>query len=277
MLTSAGYLWPAPVGSGTNVNAHNGDIGGVIYGGNSVYHALEVGISKRMSHGLQAQGSYTWAKSIGTSSAVVFGDGFQNSIASLFWFNMRTGRALSDFNIGRTLVINTTWQAPTLKSASGPVTWLANGWEFGAIFKANDGVPLTATFGTDGDPQSLNSSDPWAFPNRLIGPGCATLTNLRNPDQYIKTQCFGIATAPFVAFYKAHCDPTLGTAPQCFNLRGNSGRNILIGPGTSNLDFSIFKNNYIKRISENFSVQFRAEFFNILNRELSRTRSSREH
>jgi hypothetical protein len=39
----------------------------------------------------------------------------------------------------------------------------------------------------------------------------------------------------------------------------------LIGPGTSNLDFSVFKNNYVKRISENFNVQFRAEFFNILN------------
>ncbi|MGH9355574.1 MAG: hypothetical protein ACRD10_05535 [Terriglobia bacterium] len=49
-------------------------------------------------------------------------------------------------------------------------------------------------------------------------------------------------------------------------MRGNSGRNILIGPGTADPDFSIFKNNYIKRISEDFNVQFRAEFFNILNR-----------
>ena len=72
--------------------------------------------------------------------------------------------------------------------------------------------------------------------------------------------------APSAAFYAANCDPSFGTFPQCFNLRGNSGRNILTGPGTSNLDFSVFKNNYIKRISENFNVQFRAEFFNILNR-----------
>jgi hypothetical protein len=56
------------------------------------------------------------------------------------------------------------------------------------------------------------------------------------------------------------------TFPQCFNLRGNAGRNILTGPGTSSLDFSLFKNNPIKRISENFNVQFRAEVFNILNR-----------
>jgi hypothetical protein len=39
----------------------------------------------------------------------------------------------------------------------------------------------------------------------------------------------------------------------------------LIGPGITNLDFSVFKNNRIKRISENFNVQFRAEIFNILN------------
>jgi hypothetical protein len=59
--------------------------------------------------------------------------------------------------------------------------------------------------------------------------------------------------------------PFLAPFPQCFNLRGNSGRNILIGPGVTSLDFSMFKNNYIKRISERFNIQFRAEIFNILN------------
>jgi hypothetical protein len=48
-------------------------------------------------------------------------------------------------------------------------------------------------------------------------------------------------------------------------LQGNAGRNILTGPGTSNLDFFVFKNNYIPRISESFNLQFRAEIFNILN------------
>jgi hypothetical protein len=52
---------------------------------------------------------------------------------------------------------------------------------------------------------------------------------------------------------------------QCFNLRGNAGRNIINGPGVTSLDFSIFKNNRIRRISENFNVQFRLEIFNILN------------
>ncbi len=38
----------------------------------------------------------------------------------------------------------------------------------------------------------------------------------------------------------------------------------MLGPGLFNIDFSVFKNNYIPRISETFNVQFRAEFFNVL-------------
>ena len=49
------------------------------------------------------------------------------------------------------------------------------------------------------------------------------------------------------------------------NLFGNNGRNTLVGPGLVNVDFSVFKNNFIPRISEAFNIQFRAEFFNILN------------
>ena len=79
--------------------------------------------------------------------------------------------------------------------------------------------------------------------------------------------------APNQAFFNANCDPAPptfgGPLPpgdlRCFNLRGNAGRNTLIGPGVESLDFSIFKNNKIRRISENFNVQFRVEMFNILN------------
>jgi len=254
------------VGSGTVLNPNFGFIKGTFFRGNSSYDALEAAVQKRMSHGVQLQGSFTWGKSIDTSSSTAGADQFSNSIPSLLWTDLKSARGLSDFNIGRTLVISGTWQVPSPKSLPGPAGWIANGWELGAIYKVSDGVPFTATFGTDGDPQGLNSSDPWAFPNRLTGPGCRTLVNPGNPNNYIKTQCFAVPTAPSAAFYTANCDPTLGTFPQCFNLRGNAGRNILIGPGTSNLDFSLYKNNYIRKISENFNVQFRAEFFNILNR-----------
>ncbi len=47
---------------------------------------------------------------------------------------------------------------------------------------------------------------------------------------------------------------------------GDSGRNSLFGPGLEDLDFSLIKNNRVHALSERLNVEFRAEFFNILNR-----------
>jgi hypothetical protein len=226
-----------------------------------------------MSHGLQIQGSFTWGKSLDSNSGVIAGDTFGNGIGSLPWFDMKLNHALSDYNVGRTLVINANWLLPTVKTNSSLLGWAANGWELGAIFKANDGPPFTPTFGTDGDPLGLNSTDPWDLPDRQRGSGCSSLVNPGNPNNYIKTQCFSVPTAPNAAFWAANCDPappSVGglvdpSSLQCFNLRGNTGRNSIPGPGLMNLDFSLFKNNYIRKISETFNVQFRAEIFNILN------------
>jgi hypothetical protein len=44
---------------------------------------------------------------------------------------------------------------------------------------------------------------------------------------------------------------------------GNAGRNILTGPGFSSVDVSVIKNTPIR---EGLTLQFRAEFFNLLNR-----------
>jgi hypothetical protein len=49
------------------------------------------------------------------------------------------------------------------------------------------------------------------------------------------------------------------------NLFGNNGRNTVVGPGLINVDFSVFKNNYIETSSGNINIQFRGEFFNVLN------------
>jgi outer membrane receptor protein involved in Fe transport len=287
--TSAGYLWPqvdvnGNLVSGTNagnppnpINPNFGSIRGMFYQGRSYFNALETQLAKRMSHGLQMQGTFTWGRSIDTSSATVAGDAFGNSISSLNWFDMRLTRGPSDFNVNRTLVINGTWDIPTAKSFSGPARWFADGWELGTIFTVSDGVPFTPTWGTGSDPANTLSSDDFAYPNRLGGPGCATLTNPGNPGNYVKTDCFVIPTAPDMNFWTQNCDqqppsaqPSSGAAvsvpfPQCFNLRGNAGRNSLTGPGVTSWDFSVFKNNHIRRISENFNVQFRVEMFNILN------------
>src|SRR5437899_202780 len=261
-LTSAGYLWDP---NASRINDNYGSIRGMFYQGRSYFNALELQLAKRMSHGFQMQGTYTCGKSIDTSSATGAGDAFGNSISSLNWFNMKLVRGLSDFNVGRTLVVNGTWDIPTAKSFSGPEKWIADGWELGLIFTVSDGVPFTPTWGTGDDPALTQNNDDWAFPNRLGGAGCSSLVNPGNPNNYIKTQCLPIPTAPDLAFWTANCVGGDSSSLQCFNLRGNAGRNILIGPGITNLDFSVFKNNHIKRISENFNVQFRAEIFNIMN------------
>jgi len=284
-LPSGAYLWPqvdinGNLTSGPNagsapstINPNFGSIRGMFYQGRSYYNALELQLAKRLSHGFQMQGTYTWGKNIDTNSATLAGDAFGNSISSLNWFDMKLTRGLADFNVGRTLVLNGTWEVPSAKSWSGPAKWVTDGWELGLIFTVSDGVPFTATWGIGSDPAGTLSSDDFAFPNRLGGPGCATLTNPGNPNNYVKTQCFAVPTAPDQAFFNANCDPappTFGAALapgdlRCFNLRGNAGRNILIGPGIMDLDFSVFKNNHIRRISENLNVQFRVEMFNILN------------
>jgi len=275
-LTSAGYLWPSPINSGTQVNPAAGAIRFVDWGGSSSYQALQLGVTKKISHGVNVQGSFTWGKSLDNNSGSIAGDTLANSITSLYWFDLSQTRAVSDYNIGRVLVINGSWQIPGSKSANSLLAWATSGWQVGGIFKVNDGLPITPTFGSGGDPLGELSSDPWDFPDHLSGPGCDTATNPRNPNGYFKTQCFGIPSAPSMAFWTQNCDqmPPIGPKgarvavpfPECFNLRGNAGRNILRGPGLINLDTSLFKNNNFRRISETFNAQLRFEVFNTLNR-----------
>jgi outer membrane receptor protein involved in Fe transport len=264
--TSLGPLFPVASGPNARINPSVGDIRGGYWGGTALYDALQASFTKKFSHGIQAKASYTWAKGIDTGSATAIGDPFTNSIASPFTF-WPGRRGLSDYNIAHTFVLNYIWDLPTPKDWGGIASHLLGGWELGGIFTAESGQPFTPLIG--GDPLGLSSADPWAFPN--VTPGCATV-NPGNPGNYVNLSCFTLPTAPIAL--AAQCVPNsfsgaAAPAPSgqvyCQNLMGNVGRNSVIGPGFYNLDFSLFKNNYIKQISENFNVQIRAEFFNVLN------------
>jgi hypothetical protein len=281
-LTPQGYLFPldsACPPTSTNpdpcrLNSNFGAIRSLWWNGNTSYHALEVSATKRMSHGVQLQGSFTWGKSIDNNSAGVGADSFQNSLSSLHWYNLSKTKAVSDYNISRTLSISTTWDVPGPKE--GAAQWLLGGWELGAIVTAHDGMPVTPLVGDSG---FQKSSDPFAFPDRLTGPNCDSLINPGNLQSYIKVECFAVPKAtPAIA---AQCQPFGFRAPgtntptdpgnpglpgTCANLRGNAGRNIIVGPGYLGVDVSVFKNMPIKSISEKFNIQFRAEFFNVINR-----------
>lgn len=242
-FTPQGYLWPSPAGSGTRLNLNAGRITAGYWNGDSYYNALQAQIKKKIPHG-SLEGSYTWGKSIDTSSGSLVGDEYTNSISSPLWFNPKLNRGLSDFNVTHNLEINYTWEIGTPKWASGTAAWALGGWQLGGVFEASTGVPFTPGLG--GDALGVKSTDPNIdVPNLSGGSGCGSQVNSGDPVHYIKTQCF--------------------TVPNPITFRGSLGRNTLIGPGLTNFDFSIFKNNYIKRISDHFNAQFRAELFNIVN------------
>lgn len=260
-LTPSGYLFPLNP-SQPVLNPNFTGIRSLWWNANSSYNALVTSVTKRMEHGVQFQGSFTWGKSIDNNSAGVGPDSFQNSLSSLHWYNYGLTKAVSDYNIGRTLTLSSTWDIPGFKNSSGPARWVLGGWELGGILTAHDGMPVTPLL--PGDVLHQNSTDPFSFPNRVSGPGCSSLVNPGSVSNYIKLNCFTMPTAPSQAFYTANCDQTY-LYPICANLRGNAGRNSIIGPGLLNFDFSLFKNIPVKSISDKFNIQFRSEFFNVFN------------
>lgn len=241
-LTSSGYIFP-PVSTSQTLNPNFGRIDSTLWQASSFYDALQADITKRVTHGIEFHAAYTWGKSIDTLSATEADDAFPNGLFNQLFFNQRTSRGLSDFNVAQTFVASFTWELSSPALSSRVPKWALSGWQIGGLYKASSGQPFTPILG--GDPAGMKLDEVSELPDRLGGSGCGTLTNTGNPNHYIKTQCLAFP----------------GTGKW-----GNLGRNTLIGPGVSKLDFSVFKNNRIRRISENFNAQFRAEFFNILNR-----------
>jgi hypothetical protein len=248
-LTAQGLVWPDPKTS-TKLNPNAGQIAALFWTGHSYYDGLQTQVVKRMSHGLQSQSSFTWSKAIDDGSASLAGDPFGNSISGLFFFDEQSRRGPADFNVGKNFVQNLIWTLPTAHSLHGPAGWAANGWEVGGIFQAQSGLPFTPLIG--GDPLGLKNTAPYDVPDR----------NFSNSQCDAPTKVEYNTPVPGQVRF---INPACFSAPNPLTRLGNVTRNSLTGPSLKDLDFSIFKNNKVPRISENFNVQFRAEFFNILN------------
>ena len=264
-VTSAGLLFPI---GGTAIDPNwAGGTGGagirpVIFDGTSSYEGAQAQLKKSMSQGLQGQLSYTYGKCRDTSSAPVTGDTYVNSIAVplLLVKSYRIGAC--DFDIRQILVGSFIWDVPGPKS--GIASYIAGGWELGTIVTATTGSPFSVTLGGGSDPlgNGFNGDFSQDFPN--FTKGCNPIHGGVN---YLNLNCFTLPTAPasFAAqcknFTKAALAAATGTV-YCQNLLGNAGRNSFYGPRLTTVDFSAFKN---FKFTERFKLQFRAEFFNILN------------
>ena len=236
--TSAGLVWPTPGGSGTRLNPNASQVRGTFWDGNSRYKGLQLQLLKPMSHGFQAQGSYTWSRCTDDGSEASRGDQFLNGITSPLFIEKahRSGRC--SYDLRHVFVGNMLWNIPGPKE--GVASKLLGNWQLGSIVSASSGVPFSVII--SGDPLGLKGTDVNGWPDYV--PGCK-IENPGDPIHYINTQCFAL--------------------PSPITRLGNAGRNIATGPRLFNLDMAAYKNIPIPSVSEGFRVQLRAEFFNILN------------
>src|ERR1700730_227313 len=199
--TAEGYLWPAV--SSATLNPNFGRVPATLWNSDAVYHALELQVQKRFSHGLSGQASYTWGRSIDTAAGSTDGDQFRNGLSSLFFFDPRLRRGPSDFNQTHVVTVAYNWEIPSPKRVPSVLGWVASGWELRSIFSASTGVPFTATIALD--PLGMNSTDAFSFPD--IVRGCNPVHGGLN---YLNLNCFAIPQAtPDIA---AFCNPFGGTA-----------------------------------------------------------------
>ena len=116
---------------------------------------------------------------------------------------------------------------------------VANGWQTNGILSVSTGVPFSVQSATN----TLNTGGA-SRASYVPGGGNGTLPS----GQQTLAEWFNVA-----AF----------SAPAALQY-GDAGRNILRGPGTHELDFSLFKN-FLLRADSAKKLQFRAEVFNITN------------
>ena len=247
LVTTApdGHLLFPTTGAIQRINPNWGRIASTVWDDLASYNSLVVDFSKRLSHGLYFAVAYTWSKNLDEGSITYAGPEYNNDISRSYPFFAYLDKGPADFDVNHNFVYSFTWDIPTPQSFKGITHSVLGGWQLGGIFSAHTGPPFSVTLQTD---QALTGSRTSGGtgggqrPNLLSLPGCSTnATNPGNPNNYIKTQCFAF--------------PAPGEL-------GNLGRATLRGPGLMDFDPSLFKN---WSIAERIKLQFRAEFFNLLN------------
>jgi hypothetical protein len=211
------------------------DVTWAVSDGLAAYHAFQFSAEKRLTHGLSGLLSYTWGHSIDTVGQS-FGGGADGPLPQ-DPRNRWADRGNSPFDIRQRLTIAWNYAMPFGKgrkwlSDGGLAEYALGGWQINGINTFQTGLPYTPTANSP----TVNTGT-GSRPNRIGNGKLSTPT----VDRWF--------------------DATAFTTPAQFTY-GNSGRNILYGPGRVNFDFSLFKE---FRFTEGLKMQFRTEFFNLFN------------
>jgi hypothetical protein len=206
----------------------------------STYNGLVASLTRQINRNLQGQISYTWSRSIDNGSA---SSGLeQGSFEITDVYNQAYDRGPSTFNVDQALRINGVYTFPFEGNR------FVSGWQIAEILSAAGGFPVNVLTGLT--PQRSNTGGLTGDRPDVV-PGC-------QPYQISSATRAQLLQAKLVPWFNAACYTI-----QPANTLGDVPRDSLIGPGLLDLDFSIIKQT---RITEKLNSEFRAEFFNILNR-----------
>ena len=202
---------------------------------NSTYHSLQARYQQRLWQGLSMLASYTYAKSIDDASGFFNSTGGPNFPQNAYDLSAERGR--SDFDIRQRFTLSYGYDLPVLKSHRR-----LGGWQSFGVLTLQTGQPFTVSLLADDDNANTGISQlGFGANDRPNVTGNPVLSN-PTPREWFNTAAF--ATPPYGHF-------------------GNAGRDILDGPGSRTVNFSIVKNT---AVTERLNLQFRTEFFNLLNR-----------
>ena len=230
--------------------------------GLSWYDSMQVSVLRRFAGGLQVQAAYTWSKSLDTSSGL-FSEEADNAATGVeIPDNIRNEKGLSNFDVRHNAIINALYELPFGKSLRGVGRQLFSGWQIGGIGTFAAGVPFTVENSANRSQNQATGSNFSDRPNLVTGAS-------NNPTHGVSAGCtFGTGTSAITVAAgtpvgtPSHWFDPCAFVPQPLGTFGNLGRNTLIGPGRSTVDFLVNKH---FRISEKRELQFRTEVFNILN------------
>jgi len=204
--------------------------------GNSSYESLQVKVEKHLSHGLYFLSAFTYSHAQDDTVPIC---------CNIPWpddsYNLKALKGLADYQQKFRWVTSFDYELPLGKgelfmNQNRALDLLFGGWHLSGIFKATSGFPFTPQMESD---SSNTGTQGFLLPDR-IGNGNLP-SSKRSLDQWYDLNAF------------------VDAQPYTF---GNSGYNILIGPGLVDLDLAIRK---VFSITERQKLEVRGEFYNALN------------
>lgn len=219
--------------------------------GSTTYHALQTGVSHRLSHGLTFQGDYSWTKSLSdvqgdapTSFAIESYYGFAVSDR----FHVKALRGNAEGTPRHRLLVTGTYELPfghnrEWNSSNRFVNAALGGWNLNTISLLQTGPWLTPTMSPSLDTSGVGIAQRGtiARPNRV--PGVSTTPAHRSAASYFNINAFSTNTSP--------------------GQTGNAAVGSLEAPGTVAVAAGLAK---VFPLSESVHMRFESTFTNVINR-----------